>query len=67
MTTVPALQADIERYQRAIGAQLAKDPDHMVALAMFNADLKRAERRLSEFLASNPPSRRVYQDGKIAA
>lgn len=67
MTTVPKLQADVERYKRAVFAQLAKDPDHLVALAMFNADLKRAERRLAEFMASHQQAHRIYEDGKLAA
>lgn len=67
MTTVPKLQADVERYKRAVSAQLAKDADHLVALAMFNADLKRAERRLAEFMASHQQVHRVYEDGKLAA
>lgn len=67
MTTLPKLQADVDAIRLRIAAQTRKDPDHMVALAMFGADLKRAEQRLAEFEAAHASGRRVFVDGRLAA
>lgn len=60
-----SLMADVHAVRERIAIQTAKDPDHMVALAMFNQDLKRALARVSEYEASN--GRRTYTDGRRVA
>jgi hypothetical protein len=48
--TTHDLYQDVDRFERAIAAQLAKDPDHEVALAMFRADLRRAKANLTAYI-----------------
>lgn len=45
--TTQDMRDDVTRFENAIAAQLAKDPDHVVALAMFRADLRRAKANLT--------------------
>lgn len=45
------LKADVDAIRRRIAQQMADDPDHEVALAMMNADFRRAVQKLSNFEA----------------
>lgn len=62
-----ALRADIQAIKDRIQRQVAEDPDHVVALAMYQADLRRASIHLSHHLANPPmelpPMARRYSDG----
>lgn len=65
-----ALQADVATAKQRVAAQVARDPDHEVALAMFRADLRRAKRALDEYADPQQQpqtSSRVYVDGRLAA
>lgn len=61
-----ALRADIHAARERLFAQRAADPDHEVAIAMYQADLNRAEHALLLFQVSQPRSR-TYVDGKRVA
>lgn len=68
-----ALTADVEAAKARVTAQMKKDPDHEVALAMFRADLRRAKRALEAYedtlqpQIEPQPGRRVFIDGRRAA
>jgi hypothetical protein len=49
-----ALMADVDAIRARIERQLKADPCHEVAVAMFQADLRHAERRLSKHIAAQP-------------
>jgi hypothetical protein len=58
------LHQDVERFRRAYAEQLARDPDHMVALAMIRRDLDRAIDRHAVHVMelTEPRSHRFYAD-----
>lgn len=60
------LQDDVLAISARITEQKAKDPDHQVALAMFQADLRRAE-QLLEACRLQLPGRRTFIDGRRVA
>ena len=60
-----ALIADREAILKRIQDQLAKDPDHEVALAMYHADLRRADMALQNHVRHQLPAVRRYSDGKM--
>lgn len=46
------LQADVDRFQRAIAEAYEKDPNHAVLIAMLHADLRRARLALKTYKAA---------------
>lgn len=66
-----ALQADVDAAKQRVAAQVARDADHEVALAMYRADLRRAKRALEAYTdtESQAPQSgsRIYIDGRRAA
>lgn len=62
------LTADVEAANARVAAQVKKDPDHEVALAMFRADLRRAKRALEAYEDSlQPQPQAANADGRLAA
>lgn len=62
------LEADVNAARRRVAQQVAEDPDHEVALAMFRADLRRAKERVEQYVASRTRvGSRTYIDGRLAA
>lgn len=63
-----ALLRDVADIQDRIAMQCREAPDHEVALAMYQADLRRAQFRLMEYQTANPSQRvRRYEDGRRVA
>jgi hypothetical protein len=59
------LRQDLDRFRLAVHDQLRKDKDAEVALAMLNADVRRAADRLADFLKANPGTTVTrYIDGR---
>lgn len=52
-----ALMDDVDATRMRVHLQLATDSDHEVALAMFNADFKRASAALTAHLADEATAR----------
>jgi len=68
MNELQRLTTDIETIEARIAAQLEADPDHLVALAMFRADLRRAELAMATYQLHHPkPPIRHYVDGRLVA
>lgn len=63
--THAALVADVHAINRRILAQMDEDPDHLVALAMFQADLRRARMALLAHEQHMLPARRRYINGTV--
>lgn len=61
------LLADVRACRDRVVAQTEKDPNHMVALAMYDADLRRAINRVTKYQAEHPSNRRTYVDAKRVA
>lgn len=51
--TTQQMQADVDRLGMAVAQQLAEDPDHVVALAMLRADVRRAQAALTARIREN--------------
>ena len=61
------LLADVDACRVRLAQQRSQDPTHEVALAMFDADLKRAIHRVTQYQAENPSNRRTYVDARRVA
>lgn len=66
MTKWQALNHDVTTVRARIAAQEQQDPDHEVALAMFRADLKRAEFAVMEHQAATPKTHWITPPGAPA-
>jgi hypothetical protein len=62
-----ALTADVEAARQRVARQVAKDPDHEVALAMYRADLRRAKRALEAYEDSTQQEEAAPVAARLAA